>query len=601
MTPILLLVSLTALPPMLPVTEVERGQRGTCLTVFEGNEIEPFDFEVKGVMEGFLGPGKPVVLVKLLGEKPEFTGVVSGMSGSPCSIDGKLVGALAYAFAAFAKEPIAGITPIAHMLEIFEQPVEARPWRSGSTATIDDAASSPRSSSDDGRWRLSPVARNDDAGWTELRAGRATPSPQADGLAPIATPLSLGGILPRVRDHFTPWLRTEGFVPVAGSLAGTSGTTGAALAPGSAIAAVLARGDIEIAATGTVTTVDGDRVTAFGHPFLGVGLVSVPMAQAMILNTMVSQLRSFKMSQVTKTVGEITQDRLTGIAGRLGPSPPMIPVRGEVETRAGKRTFAFDVARDQSLSPRIVAIGLANALEGGVAMSGRGTLRLNATVAAKGLEPVMVRSVHAAQRDSNLLISAAIDLAQVLATLWDTPFGPPPELAIELHAELEPEPIVEWIEAIHLDRSVAKPGEGLEIAVRLRREDGPNRLERFHLQIPRNWAGQEVDLFATGGDLAQQVAEGLAGDPRPTDLKQVGRWLRERRLPGHLYLLAARDGPGIRAGVDTRAFLPPSVVAILSGDPNTQARTRGLAWEERRAQPGVLLGGVRSSITVLPH
>ncbi len=581
MTHLLLLATLSALPPQMPVAEVERGQRGTCLTVFEGDVIEPFDFEVKGVMESFLGPGKPVVLVKLIGEKPEFTGVVSGMSGSPCSIDGKLLGALAYAFASFAKEPIAGITPIGDMLEIFELPPEKRPWR------------------------LAQVAHIDDTAWKNLRDGTGQPRPTSDGLAPIAAPLSLGGILPKVRDHFTPWLRSEGFVVVAGGV-GSASRTGAGkkkfqLRPGSAVAAVLAQGDIEIAATGTVTTVDGDRVTAFGHPFLGAGLMSVPMAHAVIVNTMVSQQRSFKMSQVTGIHGEITQDRLTGIAGRLGPGPPMVPVRGQITSPAGTRSFAFEVARDQSLSPRIVAVGLSNALEGGVAETGRGTLRLAGEVRAKGLEPVKVRSVNAAQRDSSLLLGAAIDMARVLATLWDTPFGPPPQLEIELSAELEPEPIVEWIETIHLDRGMARPGENLELAIRLRREDGPTRLERFTLQIPRTWAGQEVDLFATGGDLAQRVAEELAGDPRPVNLKQVGRWLRNRRLSGHLYLMAARDGPGMRAEVDTHAFLPPSMVAILSGDSTKQMRKRGLAWEERRAQPGVLLGGARSSIKVLPY
>ncbi len=40
------------------------------------------------------------------------------MSGSPVYIDGKLVGALAFRIGQFSKEPIAGVTPIADMLEI---------------------------------------------------------------------------------------------------------------------------------------------------------------------------------------------------------------------------------------------------------------------------------------------------------------------------------------------------------------------------------------------------------------------------------------------------------------------------------------------------
>jgi hypothetical protein len=152
-----------------------------------------------------------------------------------------------------------------------------------------------------------------------------------------------------------------------------------------------------------------------------------------------------------------------------------------------------------------------------------------------------------------------------------------------------------------LGRALVRPGDPLEIAIKIRRDDGPVRTEQFSLPIPRNWAGQEVDLIACGGELAQQVAEAVAGDPRPRDLRDVGRWLNARRLDGHLYLMAVRNGAGMRSEVETHAFLPPSVVAILSGDPTKQPRDRGLAWEERRAQPGELVGGVKSSIKVMPY
>jgi hypothetical protein len=148
---------------------------------------------------------------------------------------------------------------------------------------------------------------------------------------------------------------------------------------------------------------------------------------------------------------------------------------------------------------------------------------------------------------------------------------------------------------------MARPGDPLEVAVRIRRDDGPVRVERFHLQIPRSWAGNDVNIIACSGELAQRVTEEVAGDPRPTDLKQIGRWLERRRLDGNLYLLAVRDGDSMRSGVDTEPFVPGSMVTLLSGDPSFQRRTSGVAWEERREQPGALLGGVRSSVRVLSY
>ena len=76
------------------------------------------DVEVLGVMHNVNGPKGDIILVRLHGTKPEYTGVVAGMSGSPVYFDGKLAGALAFRIGEFSKEPIAGVTPIEEMLEI---------------------------------------------------------------------------------------------------------------------------------------------------------------------------------------------------------------------------------------------------------------------------------------------------------------------------------------------------------------------------------------------------------------------------------------------------------------------------------------------------
>ena len=86
--------------------------KGVAYTVFEGVNPEPMQVEVLGVLRDALGPGQDMILARLHGEKPEYTGVVAGMSGSPVYIDGRLVGAISYRIGQFTKEPIAGITPI---------------------------------------------------------------------------------------------------------------------------------------------------------------------------------------------------------------------------------------------------------------------------------------------------------------------------------------------------------------------------------------------------------------------------------------------------------------------------------------------------------
>ena len=85
--------------------------------------------EVLGVLKNANGPKGDMILVRLSGAKAEYTGVVAGMSGSPVYFDGKLAGALAFRIGEFSKEPIAGVTPIAEMLEInaMDQSPEAGP------------------------------------------------------------------------------------------------------------------------------------------------------------------------------------------------------------------------------------------------------------------------------------------------------------------------------------------------------------------------------------------------------------------------------------------------------------------------------------------
>jgi hypothetical protein len=121
-------VSATALPPnppaitkFFPLSEIHKGMQGVVYTVFEGTKPEPMGVEILGVLHNALGPRQDMILARLEGAKPEYTGVVAGMSGSPVYIDGRLVGALAYRIGQFSKEPICGITPIGSMMGVEEQ------------------------------------------------------------------------------------------------------------------------------------------------------------------------------------------------------------------------------------------------------------------------------------------------------------------------------------------------------------------------------------------------------------------------------------------------------------------------------------------------
>src|SRR6185369_11124204 len=97
------------------------------------------------------------------------------------------------------------------------------------------------------------------------------------------------------------------------------------LLPGSAVSAIMVRGDMDVAATCTVTYMDENHLLACGHPLTQFGMVDMPMTKANVVATLASPLNAFKIVNTTDSVGAFVQDRRTGILGRFDREPQMIP------------------------------------------------------------------------------------------------------------------------------------------------------------------------------------------------------------------------------------------------------------------------------------
>lgn len=313
-----------------PLSQVHRGLHGTAWTVFTGATPEPMDVEILGVLRNARGPGHDMILVQLHGAHPEYTGVVAGMSGSPVYIGDKLLGALAYRIGQFSKDPIAGITPIAQMLEVRDLPLDSRP-----------AAQLPMQSVDSN----SPVQ-------------------------PMETPLVMSGFAPDALRFWQKQTAGTGLDQVSAGGAGGSAAQpdkmlsaeAAAVVPGSAVSALLVRGDMEIAATCTVTYIDPTQLLACGHPILQAGRVSIPMTVAEVVATLASPLNAFKIINTGATIGAFTQDRDSAIRGELGRGASMIPVRLALHGAGGARTLNVEILDLPSLTPQALMVVIYNAL-----------------------------------------------------------------------------------------------------------------------------------------------------------------------------------------------------------------------------------------------
>ena len=317
----------------MPEDQVKAGMHGVAYTVFEGVKPEPMDVEILGVLRNMAGPKSDVILARLHGAKVEYTGVVAGMSGSPVYIDGKLVGAIAYRIGEFSKEPIAGITPAASMLEINEMDKTPSPeWRRPKPEPTWQLAAPP-----------GPVAP---------RSCQTQPvASYANLLKPIETPLVFSGFSEDTMRMFAQQFAAAGVVPVMGAGSVSNDKQPEPLEPGSAVSAILVRGDMNIAGTCTVTYLDATHLLACGHPLLQSGNVDMPMTKATVLATLPSPANSFKIVNTTEPVGSFVQDRRTGIMGRFDREPHMIPVTLNFHGTAHPKQFHYEVLNNAKITP----------------------------------------------------------------------------------------------------------------------------------------------------------------------------------------------------------------------------------------------------------
>jgi len=483
--------SAPAVTTFFPLAEVKRGMRGVAYTVFEGVNPEPMGVEILGVLKDALGPGQDMILARLHGVKPEYTGVVAGMSGSPVYIDGRLVGALSYRIGQFSKEPIAGITPIGLMLQVRDGDA-----RSGKPEV---AAERQRQHS---------------------RAGTTSNEPGPPDIRAMETPLVFGGFSPEAVERFGDRFRAMGLTPVAG-LGGADDTAAQpeALVPGSAVSAVLVRGDLSMAGTCTVTYVDPKRLLACGHPITQDGPVDMPMTKADVLTSLASPLNAFKIINTTETVGAFTEDRASAIMGRFGVKARMIPVQVEVVPPAGEgaaKTVHFEVLDNRDLTPSTMLVSVYQSLKGNNASGADISYRISGEIGVKGMPPVRLEGLMAQNEFNPATINAALLVNDRFSKVYDNGLDQPVVTELRLRAEAIPARMTAVLESARLSTLEARAGDEVEVEAMLHPYQAEAKLVRVKFRLP-------ADL--TSGSLRVMVSDGATLDrltSRPDAERQIG-------------------------------------------------------------------------------
>ena len=589
---------------IFPLHRIKRGQKGVGYTVLAGDEIKRFDVEILGVLEGMLGPDEDVILAKLGGQDIEFTGVISGMSGSPVYINGSLVGAVSYRFGSFSKEPIAGITPIERMLPI-----------------VDKLHSQNRI---DARHRPidTPVA-------SQTKDPDLYADIEAQNLRQTATPIGVSmmasGITSKDVNLLNTLLKKNGYKGQAAKLTPQLGSgasyalkrgrntpaqagrvRAAPIKPGAPIAVLLAKGDINITGIGTVSYVEGNQVLAFGHPFVDHGNVSFPMATASIINTLASPAGSYKQGIAAQEVGIISQDRLTAIGGLMNQGfAEMVPISIQVKDETNQKVYLtnVDVVPSSPFLPTLAATTIASTALKRLDAEVGGRVKMRTSIRLDN-RAIFFEETYSAEYPDQVAARAANDINSVLRALIRNPWKLPKIEKILVELDVHPKSQITVIESVGIKNINVKPGDKIKVKVNLRNyqhhEPSSTRTSKrttktIDIQIPNDVSGQ-LKIHVAGGRESDKTLNQLIGNAHPEELDDLLAILNSRKASHDLCIRTYFKQPGLAVANENLEALPLSHRSILQTQ--TKIPTKSLEQRAGEAQCVKLSGRVAGQKTM---
>ncbi len=571
---------------ILPADKLEAGMKGYGVSdLGDGKGIQRFEVEILGLLKRY-APRQDLILARVAGAGLEQSGIIAGMSGSPIYVDGKLIGALAYGWP-FAKDPICGITPIQSMLNIRQAPSRPPVPIAGPAASKQSFVSA----FGEGRF-LNEL----DALLKPFRAATASGDVSA-----LPLPVSVAGLQP-----------SSGFLgriaEAAGWMTAPSGASAilpassppADLKPGSAVATILLSGDMDLAATGTVTWVDGKNLLAFGHPFLSMGPVDMPMARADVLTVLPSVYRSFKFAGTGAVLGSITQDRASGIFGTFGEKAPMVPITVRMTTNDGaEQIYRFQAVHNPMLTPILSALAIDSVLTTLEKRTGERTLVWKSTIRTNE-RSVRWDSVFSGMQARE---EAVASLALLTNFLMSNEFR---DLKIEgVEVDITHNDRLQRARITHIEAEKERvhPGETVPIWVDLVDFRGASRRVVMNLVVPPDTPTGPLTVFVGDGSAATAY-DLFTYPPDPQSLDQVLDFLARLRPANSLNLLAYRRASGAVVAGEALPALPASVAAILR-DRGPGDGTLELGYLRLQAdsveQPVPISGSARLRVDVQPR
>ena len=542
------------------LSEIAPGMKGEGYTVFSGTTVEKFNFEVVSIEYNFY-PNWHVIWVKGSGENFEKTGVAGGMSGSPMYIDGRLVGAISLGYFNQREHAnLMGVTPIELMIEVTQRGMQPNlSYRGGTrfnfgsdtvSTGIEILPLTPNKKYiPEARMEMSPIPN------------RFEQSPR------LHTPVAFSGLPTGAIGFFKQFFDTYHLSPMQGA-GGGSPVESAPIEPGQIVGIEFVRGDFTAFGFGTMTYIEGSQLIGFGHSMFGEGNVNLPISGGHVHFILPSTSRSSKVASPTQPIGTLVQDRQAGIAGVIGDHPSFIPVNANIQTMDGEvHSVHYEVIRHRDFSTLYTLIGLWIIIDGIEIVSGDHSVNVDAKILLKdqpnlSSREIVRRNVYSSSGSPGFQATRALT---PLFSLIGNQYTKIDVERIDLDVKMEDKRKTAVIEAVRIDKDRYRPGEKIEVTIRLRPYLETPIIQTGSITIPEDAPEGLTTLLAISPSVYESWQRTRAPlNYQPTNINQLIKLLQREENNSDIILELFLPKVGMTVQGEEFPELPVSMLSVMN-------------------------------------
>ena len=544
----------------IPLSEVEPGMTGEGYTVFSGTTVEKFNFEVISIEYNFY-PNWHVIWVKGSGENFEKTGVAGGMSGSPMYINGRLIGAISLGYFNQREHAnLMGVTPIELMIEVTQRRMQPNlSYRGGARFNF----GSDTVSNGIEMLPLTPDKKH-------IPAARMAMSPTPDRFEKslhLQMPVAFSGLPTGAIGYFKQFFDAYHLSPIQGA-GGGSPVENAPIKPGQIVGLEFVRGAFTAFGYGTMTYIEGDQLLGFGHSMFGEGNVNLPMSGGYVHFILPSTSRSSKIASPTQPIGTLVQDRQAAIAGLIGSHPSFIPVNAKIQTMDGKvHSTPYEVIRHRDFSTLYTLIPLWYIIDGIEIYAGDHSVNVEAKILLKDKpnltsREIVRRNVYSSSGSPGFQATRALT---PLFSLIGNQYEKIDVERIDLDVKMEDKRKTAIIEAVRIDKNRYRPGEKIEVTMRLRPYLEAPIIQTGTITIPEDAPEGLTTLLAISPNLYEGWQQARAPlNYQPTNINQLIKLLQREENNSDIILELFVPKVGMTVQGEEFPELPVSMLSVMS-------------------------------------